>query len=77
MIGPKVKFLYLAMFALFLKFGARFRPQDLWPFVISETGMKFLIWTQGEINLGNWAHVKRSLKEAFALSFCTVSLPER
>ena len=36
------------MFALFPEFGARTRPQDLWPFLISETGLKFLIWTQGE-----------------------------
>ena len=38
------------MFALFPEFGARTRPQDLWPFIISETGLKFLIWTQGEIH---------------------------
>ena len=36
------------MFALFPEFGARTRPQDLWPFLILETGLKFLIWTQGE-----------------------------
>ena len=30
------------MFALFLEFDARSRPQDLWPFLISETGLKFL-----------------------------------
>ena len=36
------------MFALFPEFGARIRPQDLWPFLISETGLKFLIWTQGK-----------------------------
>ena len=28
----KVKFLCFAMFGLFLEFGARTRPQDLWPF---------------------------------------------
>ena len=38
------------MFALFPEFGARTRPQDLWPFLISETGLKFLIWTQGKIH---------------------------
>ena len=47
------------MFALFLKFRVRTRPQDLWPFFILETGLKFLIWTQGEIGPGNRAHVKR------------------
>ena len=54
------------MFALFPKFGARTRTQDLWPFLISETGLKFLIWTQGEIHPGNRAspvnraHMKRT-----------------
>ena len=37
------------MFVLFFEFRAGTRPQDLWPFLISETGLKFLIWTQGEI----------------------------
>ena len=55
------------MFALFPKFGARTRTQDLWPFLISETGLKFLIWTQGKIYPGNRAspvnraHMKRPL----------------
>ena len=55
------------MFALFPKFGARTRTQDLWPFLISETGLKFLIWTQDKIhpgnraNLVNRAHMKRPL----------------
>ena len=49
------------MFALFLEFGARTRPQDLWPFLISETGLNFLVWNQGEIHPGNRAHVKRPL----------------
>ena len=40
------------MFALFPKFGARTRTQDLWPFLISETGLKFLIWTQSKIHPG-------------------------
>ena len=44
------------MFALFPEFGARTRPQDLWPFLISETGLKFLIWTQGKIYPGNRAN---------------------
>ena len=43
------------MFALFFEFGARIRPQDLWPILISETGLKFLIWTRGEICPVNWA----------------------
>ena len=41
------------MFALFPKIGARTRTQDLWLFLISETGLKFLIWTQGKIHPGN------------------------
>ena len=49
-IGPKVKILCFAMFALFPEFGARTRPQDLWPFLISEIGLTFLIWTQGKIH---------------------------
>ena len=40
------------MFALFLEFDSRTRPQDLWPFLISETRLKFLIRTQGEIRPG-------------------------
>ena len=31
------------MFDLFLVFGKRTRPHDLWPFLISETKLKFLI----------------------------------
>ena len=47
------------MFALFLEFGARTRPQDLRPIFFTETGLKFLtLWTQGEIGSGNRAHVK-------------------
>ena len=44
---------------------ARTRSQDLRPFLISETGVKFFITTQGEIVPSNWAslvdraHVKR------------------
>ena len=55
------------MFALFLEFRARTRPQGLWPSFNSETRLKFLIWTQGEIGPSNWtstsavnwAHVKK------------------
>ena len=44
MIGAKVIiFVILHVSALFLEFGARTRHQDLWPFFISETGLKFLI----------------------------------
>ena len=58
------------MFALFPKFGAKTRPQDLRPFLISETGLNFLIRTQGEIDPGNRAspvnrtHMKRPLEPA-------------
>ena len=30
------------------KFGAKTHTQDLWLFLISETGLKFLKWTQGD-----------------------------
>ena len=46
------------MFALFLELRVRTRPQDLWPFLILETGLKFLIWAQGEIGPDNRAHAK-------------------
>ena len=55
------------MVVLFPEFGARTRPQDLWPFLISETGLKFLILTQGKIHPSNRAspvnraHMKRPL----------------
>ena len=61
----KLEFLCFAMFSLFLEFGARTRHHDLWPFLISETGLKFVIRTGGEIRSGklassvNRAHVKR------------------
>ena len=64
------------MFALFRESRARTRPQDLWPFLISETGLEFLIWTQGEIGLGkraspvNWAHVKRPWIALAKLNWC-------
>ena len=52
------------MLALFPEFGARPRPQDLWPFLISETGLKFLIGTQGKIHPGNQANpVNRAYME--------------
>lgn len=38
---------------------ARTRSQDLRPFLISETGVKFFMWTQVEIGPSNRAHVKR------------------
>ena len=61
------QFCVSAMFSLFLEFPARTRPLDLWPSFFSETGLKFLTWTQGEIDPGNRAspvnraHVKRPL----------------
>ena len=44
MKGAKVKYKFLCfvIFALFLKFDARTRSQDLCPFLISETGLKFI-----------------------------------
>ena len=54
------------MFALFLELGARTRPQDLWPFLISETRLKFLIWTQIGPVLGQSGH-PGSCKEALSL----------
>ena len=67
-IGPKVKMFVFRYVALFPKFGARTRTQDLWPFLIWETGLKFLIWTQDKIHPGNRAspvnraHTKRPLR---------------
>ena len=46
------------MFALFPKFGAGPR----WPFLISETGLKFLIWTQGKIQPGQPGSYEEALK---------------
>ena len=54
--GAKVKLLCFAMFALFLKFGARTRSRGLWPFLISETGLKFLIWTKRALSSLVWTH---------------------
>ena len=66
MIGAKVITLCFTMFALFLKFCTTTNPQDLQPYLISETRLKFLISTQGEIigpssqaSQVNWAHVKK------------------
>ena len=39
----------------FCPFRPRTRRQDFWPFLISETRLKFLLWTQGEIGPGNRA----------------------
>ena len=68
MIGAEViGFLCFAMFACFLAFRTRTRRQDVRPRLISETELKFLIWTRDEIGAGNraspasWAHVKRPL----------------
>ena len=51
----KSKFFYFAMFASFLEFRAWTHPQNLWRFLISETGLKFLIWTRGKIDPDNRA----------------------
>ena len=68
MIGEKVitiLFLCFVTFALFLEFGARTCPQDLWLFPISETRQNFSLRTQCEIHSGNQAslvnraHAKR------------------
>ena len=40
------------MLTLFLEFGARTRPQDLWQLIISAARLKFLIWSQGETRPG-------------------------
>ena len=57
-IGAK-GYIFFPMFALLFESWVRTRPQDLWPFLIPETELKFLIWTQGEI--GNRAHVEKPL----------------
>ena len=55
------------MFALFLESYARTRPQVLLRCPISDTELKCLRWTQGEIGPGNQAnpvnraHVKKAL----------------
>ena len=65
------------MFGLFLEFRARTCPQDLWPFLNSETELKFLIWTQGEIRRGNpvspvnRAHVKKPQARVNSRNFAT------
>ena len=51
------------MFALFPEFGARTRSQDLWPFLISETGLKFLIWTQSKIHPGRYKNWKQKCRD--------------
>ena len=52
MIGAEVITLCFATFALFLEFCDTTR---LRPILISETVLKFLIWTQGKIAPGNRA----------------------
>ena len=66
MIEAKVITLCFTTFAFFLKFCTTTHPQDLQPYLITETGLKFLISTQGEIigpgsqvSQVNWAHVKK------------------
>ena len=51
MIHAKViSCLCFAIFILFFYFVVKIRPQDLRLFLISETGLNLLIWTQGEIH---------------------------
>ena len=38
------------MFALFLEFGTRTRLLDLWPFLVSETGLKFLLLAKAKFS---------------------------
>ena len=65
MIGVEVITLCFTTFALFLEFHTRTHPQDLQPYLTTETGLKFLLSAQGEIGPSsqasqvNWAHVKR------------------
>ena len=66
MKGPKVKFFV---------FGDDFVPRIFGLFPSRKPGWNFS-YEPKEINLGNWADVKRPLKEAFALSFCTVSVTD-
>ena len=60
------------MFDMFLVFGNRTRPQDLWPFLILETDLKFLIWT---IHLGNWvnlvprAHLRPDVRHDYLIKY--------
>ena len=42
MIGPRVKIFVFRHVCFVLKFGASTRAQDRWPFLISETRLKFL-----------------------------------
>ena len=57
-------FFSFAMFCLFLRILRQNSSQDLWPFLISETGLKLLLWTQGEIHPGNRSHMKKPLIES-------------
>ena len=67
MIGPKVKFFV---------FGHNIVPRIFGLFLSRKLGWNFS-YEPKEINLGNRADAKRPLKEAFALSFCTVSVTDR
>ena len=55
MIEAKAITLCFTTFAFFLKFRTRTHLQDLQPYLISETGLKFLISTQGKIDPGSLA----------------------
>ena len=70
MKGPKVKFFV---------FGHDFVPRifGFLPFSHLGNRAEMFSYETKEINLGNRAYVKRPLKEAFALSFRTVSVTDR
>ena len=67
-IAEVIGFLCFAMFSCFLAFPPEAHCQDIRPYLISETELKFPIWTRGEnSSRGNraspasWAHVKKPL----------------
>ena len=67
MYGAKViTFCFPPVFALFLEFCAWTRPQDLWPFLISEAGLKYepkvkFVPVTGQPDQMAWARAKRPL----------------
>ena len=77
-MGPKVKIFVFRYVCFVSRIWRQNSSQDLWPFLISETGLKFLIWTQGKIHPGNRAspvnrvHMKRPL----VASFYCICLPK-
>ena len=77
-IGPKVKIFVFRYVCFVSRIWRQNSSQDLWPFLISETRLKFLIWTQSKIHPGNRAspvnrvHMKRPL----VASFYCICLPK-